>query len=78
MPKGETRLIKQTGVFMTTAAFSLVAYIWVRLGLGLGLELGLGLGLEFSLVAYIWVASNLTLALTLHRSWRWSRGGRPG
>jgi len=29
MPKGETRLIKQTGVFMTTATFSLVAYIWV-------------------------------------------------
>eukprot|EP00964_Phaeocystis_antarctica_P115773 scaffold79741_cov50-Phaeocystis_antarctica.AAC.7 len=67
MPKGETRLIKQTGVFMTTATFSLVAYIWVRLGLGLGLglglELGLGLGLEFSLVAYIWVRP-LTLTLT--------------
>ena len=29
MPPGETRLIKETGVFMTTATFSLVAYIWV-------------------------------------------------
>ena len=29
MPSGETRLIKETGVFMTTATFSLVAYIWV-------------------------------------------------
>ena len=28
MPMGQTRAIKQTGVFMTTATFSLIAYIW--------------------------------------------------